>query len=153
MSLKKIALSSSVGLGIFLSSMPVFAAEAEPTLIEFGEPVEQYQLPLNMEGVLSAQATISVSSNLECKEPLFSGNYALGSSSATVKEDSIYVKVRTFNGDGSLIDSGSATEKSSTFVSAKANSSIFFGDDYAISNHTYKKSGYETITSELKAYW
>ncbi|ARO57953.1 Uncharacterized protein B5E38_0324 [Bacillus cereus] len=48
----------------------------------------------------------------------------------------------------------SNSAKKSSFVSATAtNTSIYYGDDYAIGNHTYKLSGYNDVNHETKAFW
>ena len=78
--------------------------------------------------------------------------YTVAKSKSTTTEDYVYAKARTFNGDGSLVNTKVIVQKSS-FVSATAtNTSIYYGDD-AIGNHTYKLSGYNDVNHETKAFW
>ncbi|AMR06131.1 XoxI protein [Bacillus thuringiensis serovar pingluonsis] len=87
-------------------------------------------------------------------KPLFDNPYAIAKSSSTTKEDYIYAKARAFKSNGSLISSKANSENKSSFVSATVtNSSIYYGGDYAIGNHTYKLSGYNDVNHETKAYW
>ncbi|MGG0464608.1 XoxI protein [Priestia aryabhattai] len=80
--------------------------------------------------------------------------YATSYSKATVAQDYIYVKCRTYNGDGSLIHSNKASEKKSGYVSVKTdNGTAYYGNDYAMGNHTYKKKGYNDINKETKVKW
>ncbi|CJC50627.1 Uncharacterised protein [Streptococcus pneumoniae] len=93
-------------------------------------------------------------SNISVYTPFFGNPYAVAKSNSTTTEDYVYAKARTFNGDGSLVNTKSNSAKKSSFVSATAtNTSIYYGDDYAIGNHTYKLSGYNDVNHETKAFW
>ncbi|KWW22123.1 XoxI protein [Peribacillus simplex] len=96
----------------------------------------------------------SNSSRIDVYKPLLGKTYAVAKSSSTVKEDYIYAKARTFNGDGALIKSNSTSAKKTTYTSVRAdNGTIYSGNDWAIGNHTYKLKGYKDINHETKAYW
>jgi len=80
--------------------------------------------------------------------------YATSYSKAEVAQDYIYVKCRTYNGDGSLIHSNKASEAHSKYVSVKTdNGTPYYGNDYAMGNHTYKKKGYKDLYKETKVKW
>ncbi|MDP7991972.1 XoxI protein [Bacillus sp. MHSD_36] len=158
MKIKKSLAVATLGLSVLgfgftsnASAAEVDKADKQPVVVDFD--VVQTAKTSNIPGLVVAAAPTNTS-NTTVYTPFLGNPYAVSKSSSSSTEDYIYARSRTFNGDGSLINSKSASANKSSFVSATAtNSSIYYGDDYAIGNHTYKLSGYNDVNHETKAYW
>jgi len=152
MKIKKPILATVMGLSILCFGTGASAAENDEGLVD-SDVTQSYKQA--RQGTISIMATPTNSSKTNTYSPLFGGTYAVSSSSSTTAEDYIYAKCRTFNGtDGALIDSKSASAKNTSYISARAeNGTLYFGNDWAIGNHTYKLSGYNDVVHETKAYW
>jgi len=99
----------------------------------------------------SLRSDYTVTSHVDCKDPLLSSPKVIATSSATAMLDTVYAKARFYNGDGSLVNSDETTENNTNFASATAKSkasNIYYGDDYGYGNHLYEKEGYKTIIHE-----
>ncbi|WJE23240.1 XoxI protein [Bacillus cereus] len=158
MKIKKSLAVATLGLSVLgfgftsnASAAEVDAADKQPVLVDFDE-VQTAKTSTNPGLVVAAAPNNS--SNTTVYTPFLGNPYSVSKSSSSTTEDYIYAKSRTFNGDGSLINSKSNSANKSSYVSATAtNSSVYYGDDYAIGNHTYKLSGYNDVNHETKAYW
>lgn len=127
------------------------AADKQPVLVDFD--TIQSAKTSNVSSLTVAAAPKN-DSNISVYTPFFGNPYAVAKSKSTTTEDYIYAKARTFNGDGSLVNTKSNNAKKSSYVSATAtNTSFYYGDDYAIGNHTYKLNGYNDVNHETKASW
>ncbi|EEL39536.1 hypothetical protein bcere0020_30240 [Bacillus cereus Rock3-29] len=133
------------------SASEVGAADKQPVLVDFD--TIQSAKTSNVSSLTVAAAPKN-DSNISVYTPFFGNPYAVAKSKSTTTEDYIYAKARTFNGDGSLVNTKSNNAKKSSYVSATAtNTSVYYGDDYAIGNHTYKLNGYNDVNHETKASW
>lgn len=127
------------------------AADKQPVLVDFD--TIQSAKTSNVSSLTVAAASKN-DSNISVYTAFFGNPYAVAKSKSTTTEDYIYAKARTFNGDGSLVNTKSNNAKKSSYVSATAtNTSVYYGDDYAIGNHTYKLNGYNDVNHETKASW
>lgn len=133
------------------SASEVGATDKQPVLVDFD--TIQSAKTSNVSS-LTVAATPKNDSNISVYTPFFGNPYAVAKSKSTTTEDYIYAKARTFNGDGSLVNTKSNNAKKSSYVSATAtNTSVYYGDDYPIGNHTYKLNGYNDVNHETKASW
>ncbi|USK76646.1 XoxI protein [Peribacillus frigoritolerans] len=89
---------------------------------------------------------------LDVHSPPLRSTYAVAKSSANRLRDYIYARAKTYNGDGSLIKSKSASATKADFIGVKAMNGTSL-DDSAIGTHIYKLKGYKTITDQTKASW
>lgn len=157
MILKKTLVTTALGLSILSFGVTSQASAEEVNKKEIPSIIDSYSIqdakrPEN--GILKDLRAPNNTSTVTTYKPLFDNPYAVAKSSSSTKEDYIYAKARAFKSSGSLISSKANSENKSTFVSATvANSSIYYGGDYAIGNHTYKLSGYNDVNHETKAYW
>ncbi|PEY98181.1 XoxI protein [Bacillus sp. AFS018417] len=151
MKMKKPLIATVMGLSLLCFGTGASAAETDGVVDSDVIQSNKQAKP----GMISTMAVPSNTSNTNTYTPFGGGTYAVSSSSSTTLEDYIYAKCRTFNGtDGSLINSNSASANRSSYISAKANNgTIYFANDWAIGNHTYKLSGYNDVVHETKAYW
>jgi len=84
----------------------------------------------------------------------WSAAYATASSKSSSLASYIYVKCRTFDSDGTVIQSNSKSEKNSSYVGVKTNNgTLYYGNDWAVGNHTYKHKGKKDVVKETKAKW
>ncbi|HDX9614091.1 TPA: XoxI protein [Bacillus toyonensis] len=154
MNMKKSLAVTTLGLAVLgfgftnnASASEVGAADKQPVLVDFD--TIQSAKTSNVSSLTVAAAPKN-DSNISVYTPFFGNPYAVAQSKSTTTEDYIYAKARTFNGDGSL----SNNAKKSSYVSTTAtNTSVYYGDDYAIGNHTYKLNGYNDVNHETKASW
>jgi hypothetical protein len=80
--------------------------------------------------------------------------YAVAKSSANRLQDYIYARAKTYNGDGSLIKSKSASATKADYYGVKTMNGTFYSlNDFVIGTHIFKLKGYKTITGQTKAYW
>ncbi|KLA30729.1 MULTISPECIES: hypothetical protein [Bacillus cereus group] len=158
MNMKKSLAVTTLGLAVLgfgftnnASASEVGAADKQPVLVD--SDTVQSAKTSNVPSLVVAAAPKN-DSNISVYTPFFGNPYAVAKSKSTTTEDYIYAKARTFNGDGSLVNTKSNSAKKSTYVSATAtNTSVYYGDDYAIGNHTYKLNGYNDVNHETKASW
>ncbi|HHY2674279.1 MULTISPECIES: XoxI protein [Bacillus cereus group] len=158
MNMKKSLSVTTLGLAVLgfgftnnASASEVGAADKQPVLVDFD--TIQSTKTSNVSSLTVAAAPKN-DSNISVYTPFFGNPYAVAQSKSTTTEDYIYAKARTFNGDGSLVNTKSNNAKKSSYVSATAtNTSVYYGDDYAIGNHTYKLNGYNDVNHETKASW
>ncbi|MGH1284107.1 XoxI protein [Bacillus toyonensis] len=158
MNMKKSLAVTTLGLAVLgfgftnnASASEVGAADKQPVLVDFD--TIQSAKTSNVSSLTVAAAPKN-DSNISVYTPFFGNPYAVAQSKSTTTEDYIYAKARTFNGDGSLVNMKSNNAKKSSYVSATAtNTSVYYGDDYAIGNHTYKLNGYNDVNHETKASW
>ncbi|WP_242255948.1 XoxI protein [Bacillus cereus group sp. BfR-BA-01379] len=158
MNMKKSLAVATLGLAVLgfgftnnASATEVGTADKQPVLVD--SDTVQSAKTSNVPSLTVAAAPKN-DSNISVYTPFFGNPYAVAKSKSTTIEDYIYAKARTFNGDGSLVNTKSNSAKKSTYVSATAtNTSIYYGDDYAIGNHTYKLNGYNDVNHETKASW
>ncbi|CGF81910.1 XoxI protein [Bacillus sp. N447-1] len=158
MNMKKSLSVTTLGLAVLgfgftnnASASEVDTVDKQPVLVDFDtiQSTKTSSVPS-----LTVVAAPKNDSNISVYTPFFGNPYAVAKSNSTTTEDYVYAKARTFNGDGSLVNTKSNSAKKSSFVSATAtNTSIYYGDDYAIGNHTYKLSGYNDVNHETKAFW
>ncbi|MGF9815001.1 XoxI protein [Bacillus toyonensis] len=158
MNMKKSLAVTTLGLAVLgfgftnnASASEVGATDKQPVLVDFD--TIQSAKTSNVSS-LTVAATPKNDSNISVYTPFFGNPYAVAKSKSTTTEDYIYAKARTFNGDGSLVNTKNNNAKKSSYVSATAtNTSVYYGDDYAIGNHTYKLNGYNDVNHETKASW
>ncbi|MED3079604.1 XoxI protein [Bacillus wiedmannii] len=158
MNMKKSLAVTTLGLAVLgfgftnnASASEVGAADRQPVLVDYDtvQSAKTSSVPS-----LTVAAAPKNDSNISVYTPFFGNPYAVAKSKSTTTEDYIYAKARTFNGDGSLVNTKSNNTKKSTYVSATAtHTSVYYGDDYAIGNHTYKLNGYNDVNHETKASW
>ncbi|USK32119.1 XoxI protein [Bacillus sp. F19] len=151
MKMKKSLISTTLGLSILCFGTGASAAENDALVdSDVTQSIKQAENP-NLIGTMAAPTN---SSRTDTYSPFLGGTYAVSKSSSTATEDYIYARARTFNGDGALINSKSASANKTTYICARAdNGTIYFGNDWALGNHTYKLSGYKDVVHETKAYW
>lgn len=143
-----------LGFGITnnASASEVDTVDKQPVLVDFDtiQSTKTSSVPS-----LTIAAAPKNDSNISVYTPFFGNPYAVAKSKSTTTEDYVYAKARTFNGDGSLVNTKSNSAKKSSFVSATGPTQAFImeRDDYAIGNHTYKLSGYNDVNHETKAFW
>ncbi|MBJ8201304.1 XoxI protein [Bacillus cereus] len=158
MNMKKSLSVTTLGLAVLgfgftnnASASEVDTVDKQPILVDF-DTIQSTKTSIIPS--LTVAAAPKNDSNISVYTPFFGNPYAVAKSKSTTTEDYVYAKARTFNGDGSLVNTKSNSAKKSSFVSATAtNTSIYYGDDYAIGNHTYKLSGYNDVNHETKAFW
>ncbi|WP_074682477.1 hypothetical protein [Priestia aryabhattai] len=84
----------------------------------------------------------------------WSAAYATASSKSSSLASYIYVKCRTFDSDGTVIHSNSKSEKNSSYVGVKTdNGTLYYRNDWAVGNHTYKHKGKKDVVKETKTNW
>ncbi|MDA2108853.1 XoxI protein [Bacillus cereus] len=158
MNMKKSLSVTTLGLAVLgfgftnnASASEIDTVDKQPVLVDFDtiQSTKTSSVPS-----LTIAAAPKNDSNISVYTPFFGNPYAVAKSTSTTTEDYVYAKARTSNGDSSLVNTKSNSAKKSSFVSATAtNTSIYYGDDYAIGNHTYKLSGYNDVNHETKAFW
>ncbi|EJR64453.1 hypothetical protein IIO_01777 [Bacillus cereus VD115] len=93
------------------SASEVGAADKQPVLVDFD--TIQSAKTSNVSSLTVAAAPKN-DSNISVYTPFFGNPYAGAKSKSTTTEDYIYAKARTFNGDGSLVNTKSNNAKKSS---------------------------------------
>lgn len=109
MQFKKSLIITVLGLSILGFSTGASAANNDG-LVD-SEVTQSNKQADNTNLISGRAAKPSNSSRIDVYKPLLGKTYAVAKSSSTVKEDYIYAKARTFNGDGALIKSNSTSAK------------------------------------------
>ncbi|MBK5446906.1 MULTISPECIES: hypothetical protein [unclassified Peribacillus] len=150
MKLKRSLLITALGLSILSSATGASAAETEG-LVNSQEK-SFTQVPDGTGGSILAKN--KVHGKLTTHSPFGGGAYAVAKSSSNKIQDYIYARAKTFNGDGSLIKTNSASSKKADYIGVKTmNGTAYFGNDWAVGTHIFKLKGYKDITGQTKAYW
>lgn len=150
MKIKKPLIATVMGLSLLCFGTGASAAENDG-LIDSGV-TQSYKK--SKPGTVSIMAAPTNTSTTKVYNHLFDGAYAVSKSSSTAIEDYIYVRSRTFDGPGTLLNSKTSSAYKSSSVSATAkNGSTYIANDWAIGNHTYKLSGYNDVVHETRADW
>lgn len=150
MKIKKTIIATVMGLSLLCFGTGASAVENDE-LID-SDVTQSYKQP--KPGTVSTMAKSTNRSTVNTYNSIFDGAYAIAKSTSTTIEDYIYVRCRTFNGDGTLLKSTPKSKNKSSSVSATAaNGTTYIGNDWAIGNHTYKLSGYNDVVHETRANW
>ncbi|MFF2289969.1 XoxI protein [Peribacillus butanolivorans] len=148
--LKRSLLITALGLCILSSTTGASAAETEGLVNSQEKSFTQE--PDGTGGSILAKNKVHM--NLKTYNPLLTSTYAVAKSSSDKKQDYIYARAKTFNGNGSLIKTNSASSTKADYIGVKTlNGSTYFRNDFAIGTHTFKLKGYKTINGQTKAYW
>lgn len=141
---------TALGLAILGSTTGASAAETEGLVNS-----QEKSFTQEPDGTGSSiLATNKVKGRLDVYKPPLRSSYAVAKSSANRMQDYIYARAKTYNGDGSLIKSKSASATKADYIGVKTmNGTVYFGNDFAIGTHTFKLKGYNTINGQTKAYW
>ncbi|MEG1311978.1 MAG: hypothetical protein RR835_10835 [Peptostreptococcaceae bacterium] len=162
MKFKKILTTNLILLGIVASPILSFANDGSlpsvystdtkmidtrplPSKTTIREPLSNF--------IPTLKAAPKNTSTLSCKDGIVTGTYALAQSSSSTKEDYIYAKTRVYDRHGALNASKVASEKKSSYTSAKAVPNCLVTNAKAYGNHTYKLSGYKDVYHETIASW
>ncbi|MGN7397552.1 hypothetical protein [Peribacillus frigoritolerans] len=150
MKLKRSLMITALGLAILGSATGASAAETEGLVNS--QEISFTQVP---DGTGSSiLATNKAKGRLDVHSPPLRSTYAVAKSSANRLQDYIYARAKTYNGDGSLIKSKSASATKADYIGVKAmNGTLYSSNDWAIGTHIFKLKGYKTITGQTKAYW
>ncbi|WP_025688820.1 hypothetical protein [Paenibacillus zanthoxyli] len=91
---------------------------------------------------------------LNAYDPVLGDPYVVSQSTANAPIDYISAKARVFDDDETLLDTKLDEQKGSSIASAKAEpTDFYYGDDYAIGNHTFKQAGYSDMVKETRVEW
>ncbi|PAK43352.1 XoxI protein [Peribacillus simplex] len=150
MKLKRSLFITALGLSILGSATGASAAETEGLVNS--QETSFTQEPDGTGSTILAKNKVRMS--LSTYNPILSTNYAVAKSSSDKIQDYIYARAKTFNGDGSLIKTKSASSTKTDYIVVKTlNDSTYFRNDFAIGTHTFKLKGYKTVNGQTKAYW